>query len=317
MYQVALLIFDEAHHTFEKHPYNLIMHQFYHPLPKEARPRVFGMTASPLNTKSSMPEVVINAIRLLECHLDATVVTVKDRGEVEQHAPVANQELVRFVEAAPLPTYKQAMQRALLRLEMAHKYQKCVVCIWGRRCCWGAGGHGRWQARAAGLALDGGENADLMTCSLAPASSPCACRSLRDFQTVFVKLKGVNCALQLDHLEVRTSAQRIANHLQQAWDTTVVRVEGAATCAATTHTARCPVQCVMRQHHAPFHVAVSAAPTATLPASTVARDVSTYPHTSGARPLVRRPGFAAGAQLSGVHQQHAALCGPAARDGAN
>lgn len=42
-------------------------------------------------------------------------------------------------------------------------------------------------------------------------------------QTAFVRLREVELAVQLDHLEIRTSAQRIGNHLQQVWDTTVVR----------------------------------------------------------------------------------------------
>ena len=48
-------------------------------------------------------------------------------------------------------------------------------------------------------------------------------RSMRDMQTAFVRLREVELAVQLDHLEIRTSAQRIGNHLQQVWDTTVVR----------------------------------------------------------------------------------------------
>ena len=30
MTEVALLIFDEAHHAVKRHPYNLIMQEFYH-----------------------------------------------------------------------------------------------------------------------------------------------------------------------------------------------------------------------------------------------------------------------------------------------
>lgn len=30
MNEVALLIFDEAHHAVKRHPYNLIMQEFYH-----------------------------------------------------------------------------------------------------------------------------------------------------------------------------------------------------------------------------------------------------------------------------------------------
>lgn len=208
MDEVALLIFDEAHHTFEKHPYNLIMHEFYHPLPRDARPRVFGMTASPLNTKSSMPEVVINAIRLLEQHLDATVVTVKERNEVEMHAPVAKQELVRFSLPTQQRTYSASMLRAIARLKMAHSYAKydrcCIFChvllitcddtictVWTLVC---TVTHCSYQSR----------------------------RSMQEFQTACVRLRDSDFHLQLDHLDMRTTAQRISSHLQQVWDTTEV-----------------------------------------------------------------------------------------------
>lgn len=53
---VALIVFDEAHHAVGKHPYNMIMKNFYHTLPlrKDAfteeliRPAVLGLTASPI-----------------------------------------------------------------------------------------------------------------------------------------------------------------------------------------------------------------------------------------------------------------------------
>ena len=59
---INLLVFDEAHHAADKHPYNLIMQEFYRPLPErpaskerltvpstaEVRPMVLGLTASPI-----------------------------------------------------------------------------------------------------------------------------------------------------------------------------------------------------------------------------------------------------------------------------
>ena len=59
---INLLIFDEAHHAADKHPYNLIMKEFYFRLPlrntetsplppandvSQVRPMVLGLTASP------------------------------------------------------------------------------------------------------------------------------------------------------------------------------------------------------------------------------------------------------------------------------
>jgi endoribonuclease Dicer len=54
---VGLIVFDEAHHVADKHPYNLIMRNFYFSLPPRAnswpphsvieRPAILGLTASP------------------------------------------------------------------------------------------------------------------------------------------------------------------------------------------------------------------------------------------------------------------------------
>ncbi|CAG8505437.1 6855_t:CDS:2, partial [Cetraspora pellucida] len=52
--QVNLLVFDECHHTSKKHPYNLIMREFYDRCPEESKPKIFGMTASPVNTRSAL-----------------------------------------------------------------------------------------------------------------------------------------------------------------------------------------------------------------------------------------------------------------------
>ena len=51
MESINLLILDECHHAVKKHPYSLVMSEFYHTTPKEKRPSVFGMTASPVNLK--------------------------------------------------------------------------------------------------------------------------------------------------------------------------------------------------------------------------------------------------------------------------
>ncbi len=45
---ISLLIFDEAHHAVDNHPYNRIMTEFYSDLPLELRPMILGLTASPI-----------------------------------------------------------------------------------------------------------------------------------------------------------------------------------------------------------------------------------------------------------------------------
>jgi ERCC4-related helicase len=53
---ISLLVFDEAHHAVDNHPYNRIMMEFYFDLPVRmssnsseiVRPMVLGLTASPI-----------------------------------------------------------------------------------------------------------------------------------------------------------------------------------------------------------------------------------------------------------------------------
>lgn len=45
---ISLLVFDEAHHAVDNHPYNRIMKEFYFALEMQERPMVLGLTASPI-----------------------------------------------------------------------------------------------------------------------------------------------------------------------------------------------------------------------------------------------------------------------------
>ncbi|KAJ1952843.1 Dicer-like protein 1, partial [Dispira parvispora] len=67
-----LMVFDECHHTRKSHPYNSLMREFYFPCPKAHRPKIFGLTASPLSLQTN----VELCARTLEAHLDATIHTV-------------------------------------------------------------------------------------------------------------------------------------------------------------------------------------------------------------------------------------------------
>ena len=54
MADINLLIFDEAHHAKKEHPYARIMSDFYIANPRDdPRPRVFGMTASPVDVQDA------------------------------------------------------------------------------------------------------------------------------------------------------------------------------------------------------------------------------------------------------------------------
>ncbi|KAH1066571.1 hypothetical protein J1N35_031558 [Gossypium stocksii] len=76
---INLLILDECHHAVKKHPYSLVMSEFYHTTPKENRPSVFRMTTSLVNLKGVSSQVgCAIKIRNLESKLDSVVCTIKD-----------------------------------------------------------------------------------------------------------------------------------------------------------------------------------------------------------------------------------------------
>lgn len=73
---MSLLVFDECHHTRKNHAYNGIMREYYH-CPADQRPKIFGMTASPIwNAKDA-----VNSLAVLEKNLNASVVAVQDHAE--------------------------------------------------------------------------------------------------------------------------------------------------------------------------------------------------------------------------------------------
>ncbi|KAL8464928.1 hypothetical protein ACS0TY_034422 [Phlomoides rotata] len=103
MESINLLILDECHHAVKKHPYSLVMSEFYHTTQKEKRPSVFGMTASPVNLKgvSSQVDCAVK-IRNLESKLDSVVCTIKDRAELEKHVPMPSEVVVEYDKASSL-----------------------------------------------------------------------------------------------------------------------------------------------------------------------------------------------------------------------
>ncbi|CCM06284.1 uncharacterized protein FIBRA_08535 [Fibroporia radiculosa] len=92
---IGLLIFDEAHHAMSKHPYNMIMQNFYFSLPPRSecvntngrmRPMVLGLTASPIYGGN-----VDASFHALERNLDSTIRSSRmHREELAQyvHRPV-------------------------------------------------------------------------------------------------------------------------------------------------------------------------------------------------------------------------------------
>ncbi|KAJ4728000.1 Endoribonuclease Dicer-like protein [Melia azedarach] len=120
MEAINLLILDECHHAVKKHPYSLVMSEFYHTTSKEKRPSVFGMTASPVNLKgvSSQVDCAIK-IRNLESKLDSVVCTIKDRKELEKHVPMPSEVVVEYDKAASLWSLHEQIKQMEVAVEEA------------------------------------------------------------------------------------------------------------------------------------------------------------------------------------------------------
>ncbi|CEJ61633.1 hypothetical protein PMG11_10161 [Penicillium brasilianum] len=99
MSQLALLVFDEAHHCTRGHPANKIMQYHYHPalskLGPDAVPRILGLTASPI-VRSNPKE-----LRMIEANLNAVCRTPrKHRSELLRHVHRPRLECI------PYPPYE-------------------------------------------------------------------------------------------------------------------------------------------------------------------------------------------------------------------
>ncbi|CAN8072049.1 unnamed protein product [Agarophyton chilense] len=98
---LALLILDEVHHATGNHPYSRIFVEFYHTIPQDCpRPRVFGMTATPIKRKAQTSSELrcLNGICALEATLDAEIVTLPDdhSEEFDKHVPKPEELVLEY-----------------------------------------------------------------------------------------------------------------------------------------------------------------------------------------------------------------------------
>ncbi|KAH8714061.1 hypothetical protein GQ44DRAFT_689075 [Phaeosphaeriaceae sp. PMI808] len=77
---INLLIFDEAHHAKGNHPYARLIKDYYiHELDISKRPRIFGMTASPVDVRGLSAKHIREAASDLETLLHSKIATTTDR----------------------------------------------------------------------------------------------------------------------------------------------------------------------------------------------------------------------------------------------
>jgi endoribonuclease Dicer len=56
--QVSLMVYDEVHNAVKDHPYATLMKSYYRLLDTEYRPRVLGLTASPIHSSRPAMEAI-------------------------------------------------------------------------------------------------------------------------------------------------------------------------------------------------------------------------------------------------------------------
>ncbi|CAB9506327.1 Dicer-like protein 1 [Seminavis robusta] len=102
-----LIVLDECHYAIGNHSYASLMKQFYHPLPTQQRPRIVGLTASPLvkvKTNHS-DEHLAHMLHQLETTLDATVVSHMLDNPLETNVPrkKVEEQDIAFDSKVPYP----------------------------------------------------------------------------------------------------------------------------------------------------------------------------------------------------------------------
>jgi ERCC4-related helicase len=69
MEEIGVIVFDECHHATKAHPYNRVMQEFYFMTEKHNRPKIFGLTASPIQGMND----TATSFKQLEDNLDSKV----------------------------------------------------------------------------------------------------------------------------------------------------------------------------------------------------------------------------------------------------
>ncbi|KAJ3187001.1 Dicer-like protein 1 [Gaertneriomyces sp. JEL0708] len=92
MKDIALIVLDEAHHATKDSPYAILMREHYHQVPVADRPRILGLTASPVNANNSGQI----SVSLLERTLDAKAVTILMDDTAVAYSSRAKPEVCRY-----------------------------------------------------------------------------------------------------------------------------------------------------------------------------------------------------------------------------
>ncbi|KAF2152570.1 ATP-dependent helicase dcl1 [Myriangium duriaei CBS 260.36] len=116
MRQINLLIFDEAHHTKLSHAYSKILNEHYALLQESQRPRIFGMTASPVDIKAADGDVK-NAATELEINLHSKIATTTHLAPLQS---VVHRPTERVVSYFPFLQPLDSVLRQEIRSRFSH-----------------------------------------------------------------------------------------------------------------------------------------------------------------------------------------------------
>ncbi|RKO83538.1 P-loop containing nucleoside triphosphate hydrolase protein, partial [Blyttiomyces helicus] len=84
MSQIALIVFDEAHNAIGNHPYCGIMREHYARVDKESRPKVLGLTASPVNSARDIEKCINDLEKTLNSKVASVVIPDSENRHVQK-----------------------------------------------------------------------------------------------------------------------------------------------------------------------------------------------------------------------------------------
>ena len=93
------------------------------------RPHIFGMTASPVNTRAKQTQMkVAEAVWQLERNMDAQVITVINRDPVTAAAPLPELKLLYYVRQHASDTLKEVEGEQTRRVGISG-YRPCIISL--------------------------------------------------------------------------------------------------------------------------------------------------------------------------------------------
>ncbi|KAI1377597.1 hypothetical protein F4677DRAFT_414896 [Hypoxylon crocopeplum] len=195
MDNINLLIFDEAHHTKKNHPYARIIKDFYASLEgSRRRPRILGMTASPVDAKTD----VTSAAAKLEGLLHSEIATVADPAVFAKSS--INRPVEDFLEYSTPPAPFETLLWQKLHKLVGHNDSLRRLFTYSRNC---TAEMGRWCADRV-----------WQMCLTEQEAQKMEARTERNITSGKTQLP--MAALDAERLAVREAYETVSNHLLPA-----------------------------------------------------------------------------------------------------